>query len=403
MSQFTTLFANGPWGPRPGKPSTPKPTARKPEAQPEVRPPLRDVSSPQPDDLDRLVAETQERLKAMFGGGRGGKGGAGGGSSNNNAERNMLKIFAIGGGLLWLLSGFYIVAPDEQGVVTRFGAYVQTTNPGPNFHLPFPVETVMKTKVTTENIVQVGFRTESSGGALGFARGEEVTRDMPTESMMLTGDENMVDLDFTVRWRIADPKNFLFNVADPEITIRDISESAMREVINRHPIDDAFGDGRGQIQAEVRTLMQRIVDAYKVGVEVTSVELQQVNPPQEVISAFRDVQAARADAEKMRNEALGYANDILPRARGEAAQMTQDAEGYKTAKVTEAEGLASRFTNQRAAFVQGPEVMKRRLYIETMEEMMKNAQVILMGGQSAGNILPYLPLNTTKPANKEGR
>jgi membrane protease subunit HflK len=223
---------------------------------------------------------------------------------------------------------------------------------------------------------------------------------MPSESMMLTGDENMVDLDFTVRWRIADPKNFLFNVASPEQTIRDISESAMREVINRHPIDHAFGDGRGQIQAEVRTLMQRIVDTYKVGVEVTSVELQQVNPPQEVISAFRDVQAARADAEKMRNEALGYANDILPRARGEAAQMVQDAEAYKEAKVTEAEGLASRFANQRSAYVQGPEVMKRRLYVETMEELMKNANVIMMGSQSAGNILPYLPL---QPKAGEGK
>lgn len=342
-----------------------------------------------PPELDEFLRTAQERFRRSMGGGSGGSGGDG---------SSVLGLAAVAGVVLWLASGFYIVAPDEQGVVLRFGKYVATTNPGPNYHLPYPIETVLRPKVTRENIEEIGFRTAAAQNSrvlqtIGRTNGGQAL-DVGRESLMLTGDENIVDVDFTVRWKVADPRAFLFNVDQPSETIKSLAESAMREVVGTHPIDDALTANRAQIQQAARERMQAAVDLYRMGVMITAVELQQVNPPEQVIDAFRDVQAARADAEKMQNEALGYANDILPRARGQVAQVIQQAEGYKSARVAEAKGLAERFTTQVDAYQRSREVNAKRLYLETMEEVLRDSRKVVLTGEAGRGILPYLPLAT---------
>ena len=348
-------------------------------------------------DIDDVLREAQNRMKNMMGG-RGGPG-----------EPNSGKVFGLvlaGLGFVWLASGIYIIQPDENGVVLRFGEYVKTvTEPGPNYHLPYPIETVIKPKVTTENIVEVGFRRKVySGQAFGqrtlhtLKDGQEI--DVPPESLMLTGDENIVDLNFTVRWRIGIPENYLFKVSDPDSALKNIAESAMREVIGKHPIDAALTESRAMIQEEVRELIQSVADSYEMGVLISGIELQQVNPPKSVIEAFRDVQAARADKERTQTEAIGYANDILPRARGEAAQILQEAEGYKSARVSEAEGDAARFNAQLKEYRGAKEVTKERLYLETMQDVMKDTQKVVITGGASGNVLPYLPLDRMKEGGR---
>lgn len=319
------------------------------------------------------------------------------GNGGQDDPGRWLRLGGIGLAVLWVLSGLYIVAPDEQGVVTRFGRYVVTTDSGLNYHLPWPVERVQKVPVTRENVTEIGFRS-ARGGVLGSSL---PSVDVPEESMMLTGDENIVDLDFSVRWRIAAPEKFLFNVADPETTVAAVAESVMRETIGRHPIDDALADAKVRIQQEARQHLQAVLDYYRIGVQVTGVELQRVNPPSEVIDAFRDVQAARADAEKLINEAQGYANQILPEARGQAAQVLQNAEGYKTATIAAAEGDAARFNAQVGAYKANPGVVRDRLYLETMQGVLSGANKVVVTGKG-GNLLPFLPLDRMAPsaANK---
>jgi len=256
----------------------------------------------------------------------------------------------------------------------------------------------MTPQVTRENIVEVGFRAADNAtpglGSVLRNNGQRSLVDIPQESLMLTGDENIVDLTFTVRWRIGDARAYLFNISNPDETIKSVAESAMREVIGGRPIDDALTESKQQIQQEAKDLIQQILDSYQAGVLVNQVELQQVNPPKAVIDAFRDVQAARADAEREQNQATGYANDILPRARGEAAQIQQDAEGYKAARVSEAEGSAARFISQQAAYAKAKDVTSKRLYLETMEKVMKDARKVIMSNGSKGeSILPYFNVN----------
>ena len=217
---------------------------------------------------------------------------------------------------------------------------------------------------------------------------------------MCIRDRNIVDLNFTVRWRIGIPENYLFKVSDPDSALKNIAESAMREVIGKHPIDAALTESRAMIQEEVRELIQSVADSYEMGVLISGIELQQVNPPKSVIEAFRDVQAARADKERTQNEAIGYANDILPRARGEAAQILQEAEGYKSARVSEAEGDAARFNAQLKEYRGAKEVTKERLYLETMQDVMKDTQKVVITGGASGNVLPYLPLDRMKEGGR---
>jgi membrane protease subunit HflK len=296
----------------------------------------------------------------------------------------------IGGVLvvLWGASGFYRVNPDEQGVVMRFGAFDRTAPPGLNYHIPWPVETVTTPRVTRINRVDVGFRAAADAGP---SIRPVSSRDVLEESLMLTGDENIIDIDFAVFWRIRDAGEFLFNTRNPEVTVKSAAESVMREVIGRTPIQPALTEARAQIEQEVRRGTQAIMDQYRAGIEVTQVQLQKVDPPSQVVDAFRDVQRANADRERARNEAESYRNDIIPRARGEAERMVQEAEGFRESQVARARGEAQRFLSVLSAYQVAQDVTLRRLYIETMEEIFRRNPKIVVDSALQG-IVPLLNL-----------
>ncbi|MDB5409855.1 MAG: HflK protein [Rhodospirillales bacterium] len=289
--------------------------------------------------------------------------------------------------LLWLASGIYRVLPDEQGVVLRFGKYVYTTTSGLHWRLPWPIESVLTPKVTRVNRLEVGVRTDSSLQTRASAR------QVPEEALMLTGDENIVDINFTVFWVINDATRYLFNIRNQEGTVKAAAESAMREVVGRTPIASALAEGRKVIEGDTQKLLQEILDSYGAGISVTEVQLQKVDPPAPVIDAFRDVQRARADQERKRNEAEGYRNSILPVARGEAVRIVQEAEAYKQQVVAEAQGEAQRFLSVYNAYLTSKDVTMRRIYIETMEAILKNTNKVVLDKSAQGTgVLPYLPL-----------
>jgi modulator of FtsH protease HflK len=288
--------------------------------------------------------------------------------------------------VLWLASGFYRVQPDEVGVVLRFGAYNRMTQPGLNYHLPVPIESALTPSVTRVNRTEIGYRSgEYSGGG---------QRQLPEEALMLTGDENIVDINFTVQWVIKDAKAYLFNIRDPDATVKSAAESAMREIVGETPIAQALAEGRGKIETDSQKLLQRILDSYGAGIDITLIQLQKVDPPAPVIEAFRDVQRALADRERLRNEAESYRNDILPKARGAAAQTRQDAEAYRAEIVNRAQGDADRFTSVYKAYKASEDVTAQRLYIETIEEILKNSTKVILDKSLIGQsgVLPYLPL-----------
>ncbi len=278
---------------------------------------------------------------------------------------------------------------DEQGVVLRFGKYTNMTQPGLNYHLPFPIESVMTPKVTRVNRVDVGFR--SSGDS---ARGS--VNDIKDESAMLTGDENIVDINYSVFWVIKDASKFIFNIQDPINTIKVVAETAMREIIARKKIQVILTQGRAEIENETQKIMQQILDSYNAGVEITQVQAQKSDPPAQVIDSFRDVQAAKADKERSQNEAQAYANDIIPRARGEAAKIIQDAEAYKREVVAQAEGEASRFIAIYNEYAKAKVVTQERMYLETMEKVLSGVNKIIIDKQSGSGVVPYLPLPELK-------
>lgn len=309
---------------------------------------------------------------------------------NPNKLFGFIIVAALG---LWLLSGIYKISPGEEGVVARFGKYIETTQPGLNYHLPSPIENVIKVNTQLDNSTEIGYRSVGS-----FSRyykktnTESDTRDVPSESLMLTGDQRIVDLDLEILWRVGNPKDYLFNLDNPEKTIRDVAESAIREVIGNHKLDEALTDGKTKIKNEIGDLMTEILDYYKSGIVITALNWKQVQPPSQVKDAFLDVKAALKDADRMRNEAEGYANGIIPKARGEAEQVVQDAEAYAQSKVAAASGEADRFKQQLAAYKQAKSITEKRLYIEAMEEVLKNSNKVIMSSQAGGNVLPYLPL-----------
>ena len=319
---------------------------------------------PQAPNVEEAIRRLQDWLRRrMPGGGAGGRGG-----------RIGILLVVVVLLAVWVLSGFYRVQTDEQGVVLRFGERVGTTTPGLNYPLPYPIETVETPKVTRVNRVEVGFRSAE-------------------EALMLTGDENIVDINFVVFWIIKDAGDYLFNVREPERSVKAASESVMREIVGQTPIAAALAEGRGQIEDKVKAGVQGILDNYRTGIEITNVQLLKVDPPNQVVDAFRDVQRARADQERLRNEAEAYANDIIPRARGEAERLVQEAEAYKQEVVARSEGDAQRFTQVYTAFSAAKDVTTKRIYLETMEEIFANAEkyVIDQGGGASG-VVPYLPL-----------
>jgi membrane protease subunit HflK len=289
---------------------------------------------------------------------------------------------------LWLASGFYRVEPDEVGVVLRFGAFDRLTQPGLNYHLPRPIESALTPKVTRVNRTEIGFRNEDLGGR------PTATTQVPEESLMLTGDENIVDINCTIFWVVKDAKAYLFNIRAPEKTVKSAAESALREVIGEHPLAMVLSQGRQQVESETQTLSQQLLDSYNAGIEVTQATLQRVDPPAPVIAAFRDVQAALADQARLKNEAEAYRNGVVPKAKGDAAKIEQEAEAYKAKVVAGATGDAARFDSVYQAFKSAEDVTRERLYIVTMEQILGDANKVILDRGAAGQngVLPYLPL-----------
>jgi membrane protease subunit HflK len=360
------LIKESPWG-------APRKNNKQPDLQTSV-------------DGDDLAQKFQEGLKNIFGG-----------NGKQDAKKPII-LFIIGAIIVWALSGFYRVDADEQGVVLRFGKYTNMTQPGLNYHLPYPIESVMTPKVTRVNRVDIGFRSSgdvSRSGAIS---------EIKEESAMLTGDENIVDINYSVFWVIKDAGKYLFNVQDPQGTIKAVAETAMREIIARKKIQSILTQGRTDIETEAHKIMQQILDQYNSGVEVTQVQAQKSDPPAQVIDSFRDVQAAKADKERQQNEAQAYANDVIPRARGEAAKIVQDAEAYKREVVAQAEGEASRFIAIYNEYAKAKTVTQERMYLETMEKVLSGVNKIIIDKQSGSGVVPYLPLpDLKKNSNNEQR
>jgi membrane protease subunit HflK len=347
-----------------------------------------------PPELDEAIQRIQGFVRGLIPGfgGRRPNGPGGGGGGRFGGARGSLGVLLLAAVLVvvWVASGFYRVEPDEQGVVLRFGAYHQTSLPGLNWHLPWPIESVLTPAVTRINRVEIGYR--SAGDASRIEQGRDSSgRDVLEESLMLTGDENIIDIDFAVFWRIRDVGAFLFNTRNPAYTVKSAAESVMREVIGRTPIQPALTEGRAAIETDVLKGVQGILDQYKTGVEITQIQLQKVDPPAAVIDSFRDVQRANTDADRMRNEAESFHNDIVPRARGDAARVVADADASRQAAVAEASGQAQRFLSVLKAYDAAKEVTLTRLYIETMQEILSRTPSTIVD-QGLQNVVPYLPL-----------
>lgn len=319
---------------------------------------------------------------------------------------NQIKKFFAGGGptkgrrvfpyilaiviLLWLASGIYMVSPREQGVVRQFGKQVGETVPGLHYHLPWPIERVDTPEVEAIKRLEIGFRTIDPGPPARY-------RFIEPESLMLTGDENIVDAQIIVQYKIKDAAAFLFNVKDPQGTLRDASEAALRQVIGANTIDNALTVGRLAIQQEIKTLLQRIMDGYGSGLLITEVKLQTVRPPKQVEAAFRDVVSAKEDRERLIYEARGYKEDIIPKAKGKAAQMVRQAEAFKAERIARAEGDAKRFLSFLEEYRKAKDVTKKRLYLETMEDILPDVKKFVLDSESGGNLLQLLPLAGKEP------
>jgi len=330
---------------------------------------------PTPPDIDAIIRDIQNKINKFLPGG----------SKSGGKPIGLILIILL---FVWLASGLYRVLPDEQGVVLRFGKFIKSTQPGLNYHIPFPIETVQTPKVTKVNRMDIGFRSERDSG---FSSGGGVA-DVPQESLMLTGDENIVNIDFSVFWVIKDAGKFLFEIQDPEGTVKAAAETAMREVIAKSRIQPILTEGRAKIEVETQEIIQSILDEYNSGIQITQVQTQKADPPDQVIDAFRDVQAARADMERSKNEAEAYANDVIPRARGEAAKIMQAAEAYKQKVVASAEGEASRFISIFNEYDKAKEVTQERMYLETMEKVLADIEKVIIEKNAGSGVVPYLPL-----------
>lgn len=333
-----------------------------------------------PPDLDEALRNLQTKLAGIFGG-RGG-GGGGGSSGGGPGRLGSIGVGLVAGALVvvWALAGIYIVDPAEQGVVTRFGKYVRTVDPGPHW-LPFIIENYEKVNVQEVRSAEIGFRTAGrTQGTVG------------NESLMLTQDENIVDVKFAVQYRVSDARDYLFNVREPDITVREVAESSIREVVGKSTMDFVLTEGRSAVALDAQELMQAALDQYGAGIFIISVNMQDAQPPAQVQDAFNDAVKAREDEIRLVNEAQAYANDILPKARGDADAMREQAEGYKQRVTAVAQGEADRFLALLTEYEQAPDVTRERLYIETMQSVLANSSKVLMDVEG-GNNLMYLPID----------
>lgn len=317
------------------------------------------------------------------------------GNGNGNGPKNLFEqknpkklagLIILGVVTLWLSFGFYKINPDENGIVLYFGKFSYISTPGLNYYIPFPFGQLIKKSVTAVNTEEFKHNNKDE------------------QSLMLTGDENIVDIEFQVQWQISNIEQFAFNVADPQLTIRKAAESAMREVIARTPISEALSDGKSRIEMTTKDLLQQNLDSYKTGVRILLVQLRRVDPPAQVIDAFRDVQTAKADKEKEINQAQAYANDIVPRARGTAAQMFEQAEAYRQEVIANAQGEADRFTAVQKQYAGAKVVTKKRMYLETMEKIYHDIDKVVIDKNAAkSNVTTYLPLNDLTAPKKSAK
>ncbi len=373
---------SGPWGPwnqagggsKPNNPETEK------KSQPQFKPKNNKKIS---DDFTKKIGNFFEEIF----GGNGAK------NFGEKTPKSIIGLIILGLILLWLSLGFYKVDPDENAVTLYFGKFYKLTTPGLNYHIPYPFGEVIKKSVTAVNTEEFGFSSTTR---------KSDKRNFDAESLMLTGDENIVDIEFQVQWQIADIKDFVFNIAEPNQAIRKSAESAMREIIARTPIASALSDGKGKIETETKELLQEILDSYGAGVRVVLVQLRRVDPPAQVIDAFRDVQTAKADKEKEINEAQAYANDIIPRARGTASQMKEQSEAFAKEVVTNAQGEAGRFLAVYNQYSKAKQVTKKRIYLETMEKIYRDMDKVFVDkGAAKAGVTPYFPLNDLKQQPKK--
>ncbi|HEY3948838.1 FtsH protease activity modulator HflK [Phenylobacterium sp.] len=359
----------GPWGsPPPGDDDERKDPPRRGSGG-------RGPGRPGGPDLNAGMDRVRQRMRGLFGG-------PGGGVRPGALVGIAAAVFA-----LWALSGIYLVQPNEVAVVTTFGAYSRNEGPGPRYHLPWPIEKVEKVPVTTLNRFDIG----SSGGGGGASSDASVSdAGASSPSLMLTADEAIIDLNFSVTWRISDPGRFIFATRDPEDAIKAVAESSMREVVGRNQLDFILNNGRGKVQFETADQMQRILDAWGMGVRIVEVQIRSANPPQEVVAAFRDVQSAQQDRDSAENVADAYKNRVVNEAKGTAAQIVQSAEGYREQSVRTATGEAARFNSIYAEYRRAPQATRDRLYLETMERVLRNSNKVVISGKgvTAPVILP---------------
>jgi len=327
--------------------------------------------------IDNLLNNFFSKIKKIF---------FNGGPGNKKSIISAVLILLI----IWIISGFYKVNANEQGVILRFGEWVRTTQPGLHYHLPYPIEIAKTPKVTKINKTEIGFLTFRDSKRL-----------LLEESLMLTGDENIVDINFSVFWLIKDAGKFLFNVRNPQGSVKAVSESVMREVIANSLISSALAEGRKDIEMKSIKAIQLVLDKYGSGVQITQLQLQKVDPPDQVIDSFRDVQRARADKEKAINEAIAYRNDIIPKARGNAAKIVQESEAYKKEVIARSEGDSNRFNSILKSYKTNEDVTKNRIYLETLEEVFQNANKVIIDTKQGSGVIPYLPLPEIKKRKKK--
>ena len=337
----------------------------------------------QPPDLEEMLKRGQDKVKqVMHGGGIPGP--------------LLFLVAIVACAIIAWQAFFFRVNPDELGVVMRFGKFIEQYPPGLHFRWPYPIDEVRLPKVTRQNIIEIGMRSTSTGWVAGGTRNER------GESLMLTGDENIVDIEFVVFWRIKDAAEYLFNIQNPDTTVKEVAESAMREVVGQSKIQPILTQERQKTEQAVLQLMQRTLDSYGAGIRIDQVQLQKVDPPAEVIDAFRDVQAARADKERLQNEAYGYANKVVPEARGEAERTLQAAEGYKQQVTNDATGQTARFLQVYDQYKKAPDVTRKRMYLETMERVLAGTDKIILDSKGGQGVVPYLPLDKLQGKPREG-
>ena len=334
-----------------------------------------------PPDLDELWRRINQRLNSLFGkqGSGGGSGGEGGVAGGLPGGGNLVGLLIGALVLVWVATGFYIVDTGQRGVVLRFGKYIETTEPGPRWHLPWPIESREIVNIDQVRTVEIGYRNNVKSKVL-------------KESLMLTDDENIIDLQFAVQYILKDPEDFLFVNRAPEDTVLQVAETAMREIVGKSKMDFVLYEGRADIAASAKLLMQQILDRYKTGINVSQVTLQNIQPPEQVQAAFDDAVKAGQDRERLKNEAEAYSNDVVPRARGLASRLKEEAEGYKQSVIANAEGEASRFSQIFTEYQKAPQVTRQRMYLDTMQTVMNNTSKVVVD-QKGGNSLLYLPLD----------